>query len=335
MRKIFLFNIVIFFIIIFSLEVIARIFHLADLTGISKNLIVVDNDIHKNAKNVEAYAFSKKVFTDSLGFRIPKKNFNYKDKNSSVLIIGDSVSFGVGVKEQNTFVGLMRNEFKNLNFFNSSVSGYNFKDYSEVAKKNKNLLGLENILLFFTLNDISYKKTVFDTEIHLSRDQVDEHIEFLNKLKSNRILLKINFFLRSKSVFYMWIKGITSKPSERHFYYTYPIYKNTSSVEILTFEIEKLKKVIKDSNLKLNIIVLPYEFQTRKKNCNNDFLIPQLEVKNILNNLNINFVDCTKTFCNYEKPNTLFLKYDPVHLSPLGHEFVFNLLKKDINYLDN
>ena len=61
MRKIFLFNIVIFFIIIFSLEVIARIFHLADLTGISKNLIVFENDIHKNAKNVEAYAFSKKV----------------------------------------------------------------------------------------------------------------------------------------------------------------------------------------------------------------------------------------------------------------------------------
>ena len=87
---------------------------------------------------VHFFPFSKKVFTDSLGFRIPKKNFNYKDKNSSVLIIGDSVSFGVGVKEQNTFVGLMRNEFKNLNFFNSSVSGYNFKDYSEVAKKNKN-----------------------------------------------------------------------------------------------------------------------------------------------------------------------------------------------------
>ena len=40
----------------------------------------------------------------------------------------------------------------------------------------------------------------------------------------------------------MWIKGISTKPSERHFYYTYPIYKNDSSVESLNKEIRKLSK---------------------------------------------------------------------------------------------
>ena len=136
-KKLFFFNIITFFALIVSLEAIARIFHLADLAGISRNLIIVDKNIQMNAPNIEAIAFSKKVFTDKFGFRVPNKNFNYDENNSSVLIIGDSVSFGVGVEEQNTFTGALRSNFKNLNFFNSSVSGYHLKIYPEIVKKNK------------------------------------------------------------------------------------------------------------------------------------------------------------------------------------------------------
>ena len=62
---------------------------------------------------------------------------------------------------------------------------------------------------------------------------------------------------------------------------------------------------------------------------------PQYKVQDILINLNIKFKDYTDFFCNHEKPSLLFLKYDPVHLSPEGHKLVFNLLKKELNYLEN
>jgi len=328
-KKLFFFNIIIFLVIIFSLEAIARIFHLADLAGISENLIIVDKNIQTNAPNIEAIAFSKKVFTDKFGFRAPNKNFTYNESNSSVLIIGDSVSFGVGVEEQNTFVGALRNNFENLNFFNSSVSGYNLKIYPEIVKKNKNLSALTEVIFFLTLNDLSFEKTVF------KENEINQNIKFFNKFKSNRYFVKLNFFLRSKSVFYMWIKGIISKPSERHFYHMYLMYQDVSISEKLSKEIMKLKKVTEKNNLKLSIIVLPYEFQTRVENCNSYFLKPQHKIRNTLISLNIKFMDYTEIFCSYEKPSVLFLKHDPVHLSPEGHMLVFNLLKKDLNYLAN
>lgn len=308
----------------------ARTFHLADLTGLSKNLIISEKDIYFNAPNIEAKAFSKKVFTDQSGFRIPKKNYKYKEESSSILILGDSVSFGVGVEEKNTFVGLLRDEFKNINFFNSSVTGYNLKDYSKIVKKNHNIKNLDNVILFFTLNDISYQKTVLNFDEEFKKDKIDENINLFNKLKRNQYLVKLNYFLRNKSVFYMWVRGIVSKPSERHFYYTYPMYKNKNAILNLENQIVELKKVTNGYNLRLIVVLLPYEFQTRLENCNSDFLLPQDKIKTIFNNSNINFFDYTDSFCGDKKPNSLFLKYDPVHLSPQGHKLVFNLLKKSI-----
>ena len=70
-RKVFIFNILIFFLLFFLLEIIARTFHMADLTGVSKNMLIFDKSIHRNATNVEAIVFSKKAFTDEFGFRVP------------------------------------------------------------------------------------------------------------------------------------------------------------------------------------------------------------------------------------------------------------------------
>ena len=75
--KLIFFNIIIFLLIIFSLEFVARVFNLSNLTGTSKNLFVTNNDRHTNAPNIEAIAFSKKVYTDNYGFRIPNKSFKF------------------------------------------------------------------------------------------------------------------------------------------------------------------------------------------------------------------------------------------------------------------
>ena len=334
-KKNFLFNVVIFFAIIFSLEIIARAFHLADLTGISKNLLIFEKNIHTNSPNAEAIVFSKKTFIDEFGFRVPKKDFNYNERKSSILIIGDSVSFGVGVEEENSFIGKLRNEFRNLNFLNSSVSGYHLKHYPEIIKRNKNIDSIKEVIFFYTLNDISFQQSVVNWEKQIEENENVENTDFFNKLKKNRYFAKINSFLRSKSVFYMWFKGIVSKPSERYFYYIYSIYQNNSAIKELNEEFIKLRKIVNEKNFKLTIIILPYEYQTRKKNCSNGLLLPQNIVKDILINLKIKFKDYTKIFCDYERPNFLFLKFDPVHLSYAGHKLVFDLLKKDLNYLEN
>ena len=319
-KKIIFFNVIILVSFILFIEIFARLFNLADLTGISKNLIINQNKLNFNAPNIKAIAFSKKVYTDKSGFRIPNENFKYDLKNSSVLILGDSVSFGVGVDESDSFVGLLRNKFNNINFYNSSVSGYSFKDYPHILKKNNNINKLNQTILFFTLNDISFEKTVLN---------IDEEFK---KYKSNTFLIKLNIFLRNKSVFYMWLKGIVTNPSVRHFNYIYPIYNEEDAILKLKIEINKLKNSIDEKNNNLTFIILPYEFQTRKENCNEKYLKPQSELKNILKEENINFFDYSKNFCIHKNPKSLFLKFDPVHLSKDGHYLVFNLIKNDLEY---
>jgi lysophospholipase L1-like esterase len=78
-------------------------------------------------------------------------------------------------------------------------------------------------------------------------------------------------------------------------------------------------------------MILPYEFQVRKNNRNQDYLYPQNIIKKILLNNNIEFYDYTIEFCNKKNANIFFLKFDPVHLSKNGYDFVFKLLKKDLS----
>ena len=332
LKKIFLFNFIILFVFFSFFEIFIRFFNLADLTGVSKNLIVQKKGINYNAPNITGKAFGKTVYTDNFGFRVPENNYTYKDKKLSILILGDSVSFGVGVDEEKTFVGMLRDEFNNINLFNSSVSGYSLKEFPKIIKLNKNIENLNEVILFYTLNDISFEQTLLNVDEEFQKSKTDKKLSFYDKLKKNYYLIKINAFLRNKSASYMWLRGNLTNPSDRHFFYTFPIYKNKNAVKNLNLQFKKLNEVLVEENFNFTVVILPYEFQSRKQNCNEDYLIPQNEVKKILNNININFLDYSKIFCNHYNPKKLFLKYDPVHLSEEGHNLVFLNLKKDLNF---
>jgi hypothetical protein len=129
----------------------------------------------------------------------------------------------------------------------------------------------------------------------------------------------------------MWIKGIFTKSQERFYSHVYDLYKNESNIIKFNSEIKKIKKNAGIYNSNIKVIILPYEFQVRKNNCNQDYLFPQKIIKKILLNNNIEFFDYTAEFCNKKNANIFFLKFDPVHLSKNGHDFVFKLLKKDLS----
>ena len=82
--------------------------------GIQSGLIKKINNTNYLNPNEEGVIFDEKVYTDKNGFRVPSKNFKYIGKKN-IFILCDSVTFGNGVKEEETFIGLMRNDFKNIN----------------------------------------------------------------------------------------------------------------------------------------------------------------------------------------------------------------------------
>jgi lysophospholipase L1-like esterase len=228
--------------------------------------------------------------------------------------MGDSVSFGVGVLEEKTFVGLLRNKHPNINFFNSSVSGNNVETYLELLTIYSENFNYDNVIIFYCINDIVQSKGVLTKK---------------DFYKKNYIAAKINVFLRNKSLIYIYLKSIITDPEKGYYEYIAPSYKDETSLYDLTQSILAINKITLEKDKKLHFVILPYEYQTREKNCNNKYLFPQNKLTKILTNNKIEYSDFSKDFCDYDSPKKLFLTFDPVHLSVTGHKFVFDLIQKE------
>lgn len=288
--------------------------------GIQSGLIKKINNTNYLNPNEEGVIFDEKVYTDKNGFRVPSKNFKYIGKKN-IFILGDSVTFGNGVKEEETFIGLMRNDFKNINILNSSIPGYQIKDHVKVIHLTKKFNNIEKIFYFFTLNDVYGSSNIIDRNNNKKESDYN--------LKKIKLLNELNIFLRNKSYLYMFVKGVGTDPSKRWFLNLYKFYENKDLSEIKK-QFNYLNNFSKNAKSELIVILLPYEYQTR--NCKKKFLKPQKKIKEILSELNINFKDFTRKFCNLDIPKNNFYKFDPMHLSSNGHLLVYKTLIDEINF---
>ena len=75
MKKILIYNVCIFFGILFLLEISIRTLNLANLLGIKSDILIKNSNPISYYPNRSSIVFGKKIFTDKYGFRIPKKNF--------------------------------------------------------------------------------------------------------------------------------------------------------------------------------------------------------------------------------------------------------------------
>lgn len=323
MKKIFLINFIIIIILLLVLESFARFFNMSNLMGIDSGLIFKKNDNYFMVPNSSGLIFNAEVFIDKNGFRVPSKDFNYKNKKN-ILFIGDSVTFGNGVKEEMTFVGKLRKEFSSLNFVNTSVPGHQIKNYEKKIEDFKKITNIEKIIFIITLNDVYASSNISNLEIEQKAKDIRDD-NFWIKVRNIKLITMINYYLRNKSYLYMYLKGKFSDPSKRYFASIDNFYKKNqiNSLYDLTVELKKI-------NTELYVITLPYEYQTRT--CDENILFPQKKIKELFNSTEINYYDFTEKFCNAEKPKNLYIKYDPMHLSELGHNLVYNLIKNQVNF---
>jgi lysophospholipase L1-like esterase len=94
---------------------------------------------------------------NSLGFRGPEVLPEKGPGIRRVIILGDSVAFGMGVRDDETFVGQLRELFRNadVEFINTAVAGYS--TYNERQLLSERVLGLRPDLVIWQtcLNDIA------------------------------------------------------------------------------------------------------------------------------------------------------------------------------------
>ena len=326
MKKIIFINFLVIFFLILFLEILANYFKLSGLMGIQNDLIYNKNNQMFLHSNKEGLVFNERIFTDKYGFRVPYKNYNYKKKNRT-FILGDSVAFGNGIREEETFIGLLRQEITNREFINSSVPGYQLKDYINIIQRVEKFKNVTEVIYFFTLNDIYSVSNVLNIDKKIEGEQKTNEGSFI--LKNIKFINNINIYLRNKSYLYMLLKGLGTDPSKRWFLNLFQEYEKINSKDIEK-NLNIINKFVKSKKLLFKVIILPYEYQTRY--CSTDILLPQNQIVTILENLKIEYFDTTNTFCSKENPKNYYYKFDPMHLSKKGHKLMYEYLINEVNF---
>jgi hypothetical protein len=330
MKKIIFINVVVVIFILFIFEFTANFLQLSNLQGIEPGLIDNSkNKIHKMIPNSSGIHFGKEIFIDKNGFRVPKKNYKYNKSSKSIFIIGDSTTFGNGITEENTFIGMLRKKFKKWDFYNTAVPGYNIRHFNENLNQIDDFENIKKVFYFITLNDVYGGESIVDLGKKKKNNMTknDKKITIFKHMKDISIINKLNAYLRNKSYLYMFLKGVATDPSERYFINILDAYSK-NDLKHMNDYVFKLNEKLLDKKIELKIIILPYEFQTR--NCTNKNLMPQNKISKILTKLEINFSDYSNSFCHHINPKSLFYKFDPMHLSKKGHSLVFDLIKNEI-----
>jgi hypothetical protein len=266
------------------------------------------------------------VHVDKNGFR---GTFMPMDTSKvSWLLLGDSVTMGIGVEEDSTFAGLLQSRFPGVNILNPSMIGYHVRDYCNVLHRfvieRKNDLKIRRVFLFWCLNDL-----------YMAKNAVE--------MPGGKIRLRIGKalnVLRVHSRFYYFLKTILFDRPKSYFLFDSRIYaEDRQKVADGIDRLEDIKRFCRSwrhrgwrtpnqnlqDSMEFMVVLLPYEYQLRSRN--SDLNEPQrimrvemedhgIEVSDPLPYLKASGIDS----------KVLYLYGDGIHLSTTGHRMVADFL---------
>ncbi len=319
-------NILIIFLLFLISEIVVRIsFKNISIQGIDTNLVAsqaIYNSI--GLKPLEKGMCNGEIIeVDKWGFR--KNSHAVDTTRKSILLLGDSVTMGVGVKADSTFAGILQNLYRKKNILNPAIIGHSVADYLNqvkyyvINKDGPTNFKINEVIMFYCLNDLAYG--------------IEDIKQPGGKLRSS--LGGIMAFFRSHSKLYMFLKNAISDRSKFYFLYNEKFYRrNNQYFKQAMNDILKIHKQLFSLNIRFTVVILPYEYQLRNF-YDNEYHQQDL-IKEFFNKNNIHYYDSMKYLKKQTKnPKTLYLYADGIHFSNMGHkliaEFTYSsILKKDL-----
>jgi hypothetical protein len=293
-----------------------------------------------NTPNFEGVSFGQKFTTDENGFRAdPKQRFKLPASLPAILIIGDSVTFGAGVSEENTIAGILRARCgQRMSILNASAIGYDTFDYENVLNSIiSQRKDVQKVFLFLCLNDVnnlSAAKIRMETSgqgtVEGKDDAPPGAVPSTIRMWGNSTLQSINDYLRSRSKLYLWLKNALRDTQMIYFKNDLMPYQlGAKSVEASLRPLVAIKQTLLKQGITLDVFVLPYAVQTRVE-APPEFLAPQQLINKFLDANEIRHHDLTGLFQKQKSPMSLFLYGDPMHLSERGSLLTADAICTDI-----
>ena len=243
------------------------------------------------------------VQVDEFGFRRFSKPVHSHD--NSWLILGDSVTMGIGVEADSTFAGIIQSQFDSVNILNPSVIGYQVNDYYNVFRyfvvDETRDFNIKRVYIFWCLNDV-----------YMNMPDVRVPGGKLRYLFSDILM-----FIRTHSRFYFFLKTLLFDRPESYYLFDKQFYTDENLNSAIKY-FNKIAKYCSQNHLLLKVILLPYEYQFRNDAADN--LLPQQLMIDFLQHNNIDVIDLfqglKETGINHK---SLYLYGDGIHFSNLGH----------------
>ncbi len=283
-----------------------------------------------NAVSAETTVFGVRSYTDDLGFRIDPANGSAvtetHDARDAVLILGDSVAFGVGVEANQTFTGRLRRDMPQIRFYNSGVVGYYIQDYERVVDHFlPSHPEVRSVLLVYCLNDNS-RANAAQIDKALAKPDVKNEQQPKGIARARRIpiIAQVNAFLRSRSALYLLIRSqLRDTPAV---YYEADLRSYTDEVLAVNLKpLERIQAALAKRNVGFQVFIVPYSAQLRDTHRATE---PQQMLSKLLTERGIDHVDLRPAFADSGIAwNELFLFADPMHLSPAGHKHLGQALR--------
>ena len=316
-----LYNIIVLVAILLLFELLVRIFvPQIQLAGTSKNLLIDSLYFSSPGLRSNVKGLSNGVIKSTNQYHCWKYSKPFKDK-TKILLLGDSVTMGIGVENDSTFAGILNNYF---DIINPSLIGYSSFDYVNVFNYfivgNPNVFKYKAVYIFWTMNDVYANSFMQNQPAYVP----------------GNYLYNIVNFLRHNSKAYIFLKNMISDRSKVYYDFDSKFYNDENKL---------LKKSVKNivymadicNKLKIDfcLFFLPYEYQIRSGN-NESFHKPQKILSKLLYSYNVKTIDCVGAFEDgFMTPQQFYLYGDGIHFSRIGHkhiaDFILNQLKRKNN----
>lgn len=314
------------------------------------NNINYEKDInHRIFKGEDTY-FTKNKISKNFLIRVQKKGetFNIDDNKKKIIFIGDSVTLGLGVKFEETFVEKFKSNFfdQNTQIISFSNIGINSEDiFDSITKELTSILkGGDTVVYQFNYNDITIENSYKDK---FKNDTIFDYFQKIKFRYLNHSTL-VKYLNHHFSLIFKKINGsCVERQIESLGQYSYSYFSKgfEKESETLWKKFEKrmtdTKKILDKNKIDFFILISPISLQLQNHqkinklnldlSCGNKNAYAHL--KELINKYKIGLIDPLKRFeySQLKKFQLLFHSFDDNHPNKYGHRLLAEELYNELS----
>jgi hypothetical protein len=253
----------------------------------------------------------------------------------SWLLLGDSVTFGVGVDGEQTFAGLMQARQPDVRIINTAVIGMTLRGYSVLARSwLEREPSIERIYLFYCLNDLLEWESIEGAPQAGAAGDGDDAAQapepeigisaILDPTQRSDFVQQALTFIGQRSKLYHLLKVLLTEPDRRYFIVDRRNYDPIDASNLGTLPLlAEINSLARAHGVAFEVIILPYQHQLHSDDPG--VWMPQEKVVAYLERQGIAHLDARDWLRDGAvDPSKAFLYGDPMHLSASGHRLVFD-----------